>query len=419
MVEPFPDAHADPVCASRLARRYRELMLIRQAVVAWCLAGLMMASTSATWAADRLILLEGPEATGVISAIDEAGKLSGEGVPAGLDLNGLRKVQREVPAAASAKPAVVLDLVGGGSVKATSATIANEKFTIKWALGDDLTLPIDAVRAVRLRPDVKDENFAAALAKPSTDNDRLFVEIEGKLSMLTGLVESLTADKVVFQYEGQQQTVGADKLYGIVMAQAGEAKPNSGVLVELSEGSLVAGAVKSLADDKLTLTVGASSVVVPWPSVRSLAVRSARLSFLSDIDPIRVNETRLVTLPAPWQRDQNVQRKTLMLGDRKFDKGLGTHAASELAYNLDGAFDGFAAVIGLDAAAEGKGDCVFVVSADGKELLRQRMRGSEAAKEIKLDVRGVKELVLTVEPGEDLDLGDLADWADARVVRQK
>jgi molybdopterin-binding protein len=394
-------------------------MLIRQAVVAWCLAGLMMASTSATWAADRLILLEGPEATGVISAIDEAGKLSGEGVPAGLDLNGLRKVQREVPAAASAKPAVVLDLVGGGSVKATSATIANEKFTIKWALGDDLTLPIDAVRAVRLRPDVKDENFAAALAKPSTDNDRLFVEIEGKLSMLTGLVESLTADKVVFQYEGQQQTVGADKLYGIVMAQAGEAKPNSGVLVELSEGSLVAGAVKSLADDKLTLTVGASSVVVPWPSVRSLAVRSARLSFLSDIDPIRVNETRLVTLPAPWQRDQNVQRKTLMLGDRKFDKGLGTHAASELAYNLDGAFDGFAAVIGLDAAAEGKGDCVFVVSADGKELLRQRMRGSEAAKEIKLDVRGVKELVLTVEPGEDLDLGDLADWADARVVRQK
>jgi hypothetical protein len=30
----------------------------------------------------------------------------------------------------------------------------------------------------------------------------------------------------------------------------------------------------------------------------------------------------------------------------------------------------------------------------------------------------VKQLTLLVEPGEDLDLADLANWADARVIRQ-
>jgi hypothetical protein len=56
---------------------------------------------------------------------------------------------------------------------------------------------------------------------------------------------------------------------------------------------------------------------------------------------------------------------------------------------------------------------------DGKELLRERKKGSDPAREIKLDVAGVKLLSLIVEPGEDLDLADLADWADARVLRQK
>lgn len=397
-------------------------MLIRQTAVILrvlgCVASLTLAG--ATFAADRLILLEGPEATATITSIDGSGKLTGEGVPAGLELDSLRKLQRDVPAANSAKAAVILDLIGGGSIKATSVTIANEKFSINWTLGDELSLPIDAVRAVRLRPDLKDESFTAALAKPSADNDRLFVEIEGKLSMLVGLVESLSAEKVVFQYEGAQQTLPADKLHGVVMAQTATAKQaGTGALVELADGSLVAGEVKSLADDKLTLAINASSnVVVPWSAVRSLAVRSTRMSFLSDLDPVRVSETRLVTLPAPWQRDKNVQRKTLTIGDRKFEKGIGTHAYSELAFDLAGDYDAFAAVIGIDAVAEGKGDCLFIVQGDGKELLRQRVRGS-AGQEIKIDVKGVKELVLLVEPGEELDLGDLADWADARVVRQK
>jgi hypothetical protein len=108
-----------------------------------------------------------------------------------------------------------------------------------------------------------------------------------------------------------------------------------------------------------------------------------------------------------------------MLDDRKFDRGLGVHAHSELVFDIGGGYDVFAAVIGLDAASDGKGDCVFVVLGDGEELLRQRCASNDKPRKIKLDIAKVQELSLIVEPGEGLELADLADWADARVIKQK
>ena len=113
-----------------------------------------------------------------------------------------------------------------------------------------------------------------------------------------------------------------------------------------------------------------------------------------------------------------MQQNTLTIGERKFERGIGTHAYSKLVYELDGEYQVFAATIGIDAAAERHGDCVFIVLGDGRELARERMTGQMPAKDLKLAIEGVQQLTLLVEPGEDLDLADLADWADARVIRQ-
>lgn len=368
--------------------------------------------------ASELTTLDGQKLSAKITKIDEAGLLVGEGIPADIRLDSLRRIEQQV--ADGTKGTVALDLMGGGRVYGDSITVESEKFHVAWSVGEKLVLPIDVVRAVRFKPAVADENFEAALAKPSADNDRLFVEVDGKLTVLTGLVESLTAENVVFQYEGQQQTLATAKLYGIVVAQVGKpGKDVTGVTAELGEGSRVVGAVKSLADDKLTLAVGPTTVALPWPAVKSLTIRSSRLAFLSDLEPTAVEEHRLVTLPQSWQRDKNVAKKTMMLGERKFERGIGTHAYSKLTFDIGGYFDVFSAVVGIDSSTERKGDCVFVVLADDKELFRERMTGATEPKELKLNIAGAKQLTLLVEPGEDLDLADLADWADARVIKQK
>lgn len=392
-------------------------MVLRSIAAIVCSLACVLVTRAAL--ADQLTTLDGQQLSGQISAIDESGRLSGEGLPADLSVDGLRKIEREVTSD-SAPGKVVLELLGGGRILGESITIENEKFHVAWSLGDKLVLPIDVVRAVRFRPTVNDASFEDALAKPSADHDRLFVDVDGKLAVLTGLVESLSADNVVFQYEGQQQTLATSKLFGIVVAQVGKAgKDATGVTVELAQGSRLSGAIKSLKDERLTLTVGPTTVDVPWSGVKSLAVRSSRLAFLSDLDPIEVEESRIVTLPQPWQRDKNVNRKTIMLGERQFERGIGTHASSKLTFDLAGNFDVFSATIGIDSSTDRKGDCVFVVLADGSELARERMTGTSEPKQLKLDVARVKQLALVVEPGEDLDLADVANWADARVYKQK
>lgn len=375
---------------------------------------------AATWLpADEITTLDGRKISGEIVAIDEAGQITGKNLPGELQLDLLRRVERSAPEQ-SAKATVVLDLVGGGRIQGDAVTVADEKFHVAWAFGDKLVLPIDVVRSVRLKPAITDATFEAALAKPAADNDRLFVEVDGKLTILSGLIEALTAENVVFQYEGEQQTLPLARLFGIVVAQVSTGvKPPSGVTLELADGSRVAGVAKSLADGKLTVAIGPASAELPWSAVKAMTIRSSRLAFLSDLEPVEVEESRLVTLPQPWQRDKNVARKTLTLGERKFDRGIGTHAYSKLVFDLAGNYDAFHAIIGIDAAAERHGDCIFVVVADGQELARERMTGTTEPKELKLDIVGVKQLALIVEPGEELDLADLANWADARVIKQK
>jgi alpha-galactosidase len=112
----------------------------------------------------------------------------------------------------------------------------------------------------------------------------------------------------------------------------------------------------------------------------------------------------------------SVQGNPLQIGGRKFDKGIGTHADSTFELALDGQAARLNAWVGVDDETQGRGSVVFRVQADGKELWNSGvMRGKDAAKEINLDLTGVKSLVLQVgDAGDGIDY-DHADWADARI----
>jgi len=136
-----------------------------------CFASLVsLCSVGSLAAEDTLTLLEGQQVTATLAGIDADGNITGQGVPEGLTLDGLRKIETKATAETNAKPAVVLDLIDGGRINAKSITIDNEQFEVTWPLGEPLHFPIDVVRAVRLKPGETSENFDAALAKPSAEN---------------------------------------------------------------------------------------------------------------------------------------------------------------------------------------------------------------------------------------------------------
>jgi len=78
-----------------------------------------------------------------------------------------------------------------------------------------------------------------------------------------------------------------------------------------------------------------------------------------------------------------------------------------------------AATIGIDDETDGRGDCVFKVLVDGDEKFSQRVKATDKPRAIRVPLSGASRVELIVEAGEDLDIADHANWAEARLIRER
>ncbi len=109
----------------------------------------------------------------------------------------------------------------------------------------------------------------------------------------------------------------------------------------------------------------------------------------------------------------------LQIGTRFFDGGLGTHANSEMTYDLDGGYERFEAWVGVDAMKlhSTAASVVFKVVADRREVFDSDvMRGDTPARRVSVSLAGVHELKLIVTDAGDGTKDDYADWADATLI---
>jgi hypothetical protein len=76
---------------------------------------------------------------------------------------------------------------GRRALLAKDVSLANDKCQIQWSGGEPLTVPIDAVRAIRFEPATA-SGIRRALAAPR-GFDRVLLKAEaGKIDSVTGLV---------------------------------------------------------------------------------------------------------------------------------------------------------------------------------------------------------------------------------------
>lgn len=396
-------------------------------VLCACLAAVALtAAAPGAGAPDRLIRLDGRLTEADVASIDADGRVHLAKDDTAVDLDALRRIDRPSVKRAETKPdACDVFLTGGGRLRAAAVTFDGKVFAVDWAHGKGLRLPLETVRAVRLGTLPAKEKpagppaFASARQKAETARDELFAVVDGRIQVVRGALLAVEPDGVRFVWNDKERRVAADKVYGIVLARRGPALDRTGrCLIDLADGSSVWMAVRGLEGGRLSGDLaGGGQLAVPWDAVARLRVRSTRMAFLSDLDPVEVREEALVTYAGPWRRDRSVTGGPLTLGGRVYEKGLGVHSRCRLVYDLGGRYDVFAATIGIDAGAAGRGDCVFRVEADGKERFKRRVRGEDPPHVVRLAIPGARRLALEVTWGEDLDLADRADWCDARVLK--
>ena len=98
-------------------------------------------------------------------------------------------------------------------------------------------------------------------------------------------------------------------------------------------------------------------------------------------------------------------------------KGLGTHAASDIRYALNGVCTVVTAVVGVDDEVGSNGSVVFQVFTDG--VIRYDsgiMTGATALRNVFVDTTGATELALVVAGWSDGIDFDHADWANAQIT---
>lgn len=398
-------------------------------VWAWCLVAGLHGQENRPDGPDRLVLLDGTIVTGTVTSIRPDGNVILGNAENPLQLNRLRRIERGARAsqggpAANQGGRLVVELLGGGRLMAGGLKISGQKCRIPWQYGE-ISLPLEAVRAVRLQPERENADFERALAGHG-ESDRLFARTDEKLVMIEGFIEELDDEQAVFQWNDQRQTIPRARLFGVIMAVVGSVPDHAGqCLLELDDGCCVWGTIESLQTDTASRPANLvfrfnrdAEVTVPWDRVARVCVQSDRLVYVSDLKPFVVDEEPVVAFPRPWQRDRSVGGRRLTLGTRTFSKGIGVQARSRLVLKVEGEFELMTATVGIDAETGGRGDCVFIVLGDGKELFWKHVRGTDPPGDLRVDLRGVKEVTLLVEPGNDLDLGDHADWCDACFIRR-
>ncbi len=403
-------------------------------------------------ATSRLVTLDGEAMVVTALTIDQQGTVTGRGQRDGqnneisLSLMALRRIDLHAtpidptnpvePTAASITSPVtppattLLYQDGGGVLRLTGATISQRSITITWPIAghEPLSLPLVGVRGFLLQmpaPDAQpDASFADALAaEAAMTTDRVFVtaEVDKPLQSVACLLESLDDQQATVVYNDKSRTIARNKIYGIILANpGGSGKPITGqCLVITTDGSRLLAGIDSLDSTSLGARIGDTALVIPQDRITRIDVRSDRMLFLSDLQPVEVIESSFPAFDWPWRRDGNVMGKPMQLGGKTYDKGLGVHARCLLTFAVPEGFDAFAATVGLQPPVRGKGDCEMAVLADGRELWRKRVRGEDEPLPINIDIRGAKRITLAVEPGADLDLADHANWADARFIRSK
>ena len=151
-----------------------------------------------------------------------------------------------------------------------------------------------------------------------------------------------------------------------------------------------------------------------WTIVSSFPLQqTSNAIWLSSLD--------LAKMQQGWglaQLNKSVTEKELSIAGKKFEHGVGTHAASRIWIDLHGGATRFIASVGVDdGTKESRGSVEFKVIGDDKKLWQSGvMKSGETAKFADVDVKDVRTLVLLVTDGGDgLDY-DHADWADAHFL---
>ena len=363
----------------------------------------------------------GVTSSGAVILIQEGGKreLAPEELMA---LTCMGSTSRPADSRPAASHLATIYLADGTILHGTIVGSDARNLTLKAPLVAELKLPLARLAGVRLaaqeHPAAADA-FRKAMADRDPAQDLLLVVRGDQVSALKGVTESLTAEGGSFKWRERSVPIRPGAVYGIVFAAGVQkpAQPQARAL--LKDGSVWAGRLAGGNAElvKVELAEGLQ-VDLPVAELAEIQFRSDRVLFLSALQPADYTFEPFATTRWPYRLNRSVANRPMRIGEQSFERGIGMHSQSALTFDLPDEFSRLAVVIGIDAGAAPLGNAIFRVTADGREVFNSGpVTGRDKPRNINVPINGARRIQLIVDFGEDLDIGDQADWGNVRVIK--
>src|SRR5207248_8436974 len=129
--------------------------------------------------------------------------------------------------------------------------------------------------------------------------------------------------------------VSLDRLHGLIFYRSDVAMETPLCRVHDTEGNtLVAAKLAFAGTDQLVLTTSfGAKVALKREGLAKLDFNIGKLTYLSDLEPVKVIERSGIGLVSHYRKDANLDGEPILL-EKQHAKGLSLHAHTELSYNL-------------------------------------------------------------------------------------
>jgi hypothetical protein len=392
-------------------------------------------------------LLNGTVQTGNLVAMNEREiTLKTAAGPVTTALAGVLEVKLEAPlgVAKGVKYADV-ELIDGSLLHCTQFGLKGKEVELTLLSGQKVKVGLDAVHY--LLNDAQDEKNRKDwkerfIAQKRTSDLIGVVSAGGTINKLPGTLGEGDAEggSIMFDLRsaGSPRKVKLDNVHGLLFLRTPPANPPAVLckLYDTADNLVIASGV----------TMGPAGFSVTTPAgvkldyqaklVSRLDFSKGKLTFLSALEPSRVNESSTEERIEHYRKNKNLDDQRIQLrvpkdpqanpakvalGDtilKAFDNGLALHSRTELEYDLGGDYNEFKATIGVDETVGGTDGAVIVtIEGDGRELFTANFTRKDVARNVSLNVKNVNRLRILVASGDLLDLGKHAVLADARVSK--
>jgi hypothetical protein len=369
-------------------------------------------------AADEVKTLGGKNLTGTVSAVGESG----------IDIktaDGVQKVPLAQVLAVDVRPVkdpgvkyTEVRLLDDTVLRAGKVAYPGKDVQVTLLSGGTMNVPLSAVVSVVQDPqngqlrEQWDKVF-----KDRVKRDRVVLLRDGELNTLSGTFgEVLPKEgKIQFKIEGVKDLeLPLDGLHGLFFYRTDIIQEQPICKMFDTTGNAVT-ALKVAFDGKqyaVTTTFGAK-LTLKADAVARLDFNMGKLTYLSDVEPMKVVERSGAGLITKYRKDTNLDGEPIIL-EKQYAKGLSMHAHTELEYSLGARYKEFKALAGVDVRVGAESQAVLKIYCDGV-LQFEKTITAKAVQPIGLSVKDVQTLKIVVASRNFLDLHDHVTLADARV----